>query len=60
MTDVASLDTGHRTAEKEMRQTKNKRSGQQRELPHNLNDTGDWYYEGEEGHEHDVNYVEES
>ena len=30
------------------------------ELPQNMHDTSDWYYEGEEGHGHDVNYMEES
>ena len=30
------------------------------ELPQDVRDTSDWYYEGEEGHGHDVNYMEES
>ena len=30
------------------------------ELPQDLNDAWDWYYEGEEGHGHKVNCMEES
>ena len=30
------------------------------ELRQDMHDTSDWYYEGEEGHGHDVNYMEES
>ena len=29
------------------------------ELPQGLNNAWDWYYEGEEGHGHEVNYMEE-
>ena len=29
------------------------------ELPQDLNNTWDWYYEGEAGHGHEVNYMGE-
>ena len=60
--DVASLATGHKTAEcqygTEEKQEQADHDNNE-ELPQDVNDTWDWYYEGEEG-QHEVNYMEEN
>ena len=60
-TDVASLATGHKTAECQYHigEGEELHPLEHEELPQDVNDTWNWYYEGEEG-QHEVNYMEEN